>query len=235
MHAHLIRAIEEYLGPTDEDKKLLTGLKLVLLVGPTAAGRNTLINELAKTGQYHYIRSDTTRDPQIRNGVIEIDGDVYNFVTESAALDKLLTRKYIEAAYVHDSYMNAIDSQELKAADDGNRIAIKDVEIHGEAKIEEMKSDVRVFFVLPPNYDEWMRRLHARGELPAEEVEHRLRSAKQELEDMIKNPVYECIINDDLQATTNRLHAMISDDHQHQEWHEEGIRVAKELLEKLPR
>lgn len=233
MHAHLIRAIEEYPGPTDEDRKFLANLKLVPLVGPTAAGRNTLIAELTKTGHYHYIRSDTTRDPQIRNGMIEVDGEIYNFITESTALDKLLTRKYIEAVYVHDSYMNAIDTHELKLANDSSRTAIKDVEIHGEAKIKAMKSDARVFFVLPPNFDEWMRRLHARGELPAEEVERRLHSAKQELEDMIKNPVYECIINDDLLATANRLHAMIMDDHKHQEWHEEGIQVAKELLEKL--
>ncbi len=42
-------------------KQILAQTQLLLMVAPTASGRNTVIKELLKTGDYHFIVSDTTR------------------------------------------------------------------------------------------------------------------------------------------------------------------------------
>ena len=42
---------------SDHAKETLEGLKLVLFLAPTSSGRNTLIKELLKTGEYHFIIS----------------------------------------------------------------------------------------------------------------------------------------------------------------------------------
>jgi len=49
----------------------LSQTQLVLLVAPTSTGRNHLIRELLKTGDYYYIVSDTTRKPRTNDGVID--------------------------------------------------------------------------------------------------------------------------------------------------------------------
>jgi guanylate kinase len=66
---------------SERAKKALEGLRLVLLVAPTSTGRNTVIQELLrqKPEQYHFIISDTTRAPQVRDGKLEETGVNYFF------------------------------------------------------------------------------------------------------------------------------------------------------------
>src|SRR5438105_2867014 len=74
---------------SERAKKALEGLKLVLLVAPTSTGRNTAIQELIKNHNYHFIVSDTTRPPQIRDGQLEKNGVNYFFRTEEEMLEEL--------------------------------------------------------------------------------------------------------------------------------------------------
>jgi guanylate kinase len=60
---------------------------------------------------------------------------------------------------------------------------------------------VVAIFVLPPNYDEWMRRLKRRyttDEAFLQEWPKRRDSAIKELQKALELPYYHCIINDDL-------------------------------------
>ena len=43
---------------------LIRSTDIVFLVGVTAAGKDTVISELLKSGDYHYIVSHTTRAPR---------------------------------------------------------------------------------------------------------------------------------------------------------------------------
>src|SRR5688572_22018689 len=76
-------------------KKILANTKLALLVGPSSAGRNTIIDALVKTGEYHSIVSDTTRKPRSNNGVTETDGVEYWFRTEEDMLGDLRAGKFL--------------------------------------------------------------------------------------------------------------------------------------------
>src|SRR5688500_15693171 len=78
-HIADFRDVLEGYTPSSESIEILKNTPLVLLVGPTAAGRNTLINLLVQTGRYHYIISDTTRKPRANNGIMERDGVEYWF------------------------------------------------------------------------------------------------------------------------------------------------------------
>jgi guanylate kinase len=73
---------------SERAKKALEGLQLILLVAPTSTGRNTVIHELQKQKgeEYHFIVSDTTRAPQVRDGKLEENGVIYFFRTEEEML-----------------------------------------------------------------------------------------------------------------------------------------------------
>lgn len=77
--------------------EVLHSFRLVLLSGPSASGRNTIINELLKSGQYVYIVSDTTRRPRVNNGVKETNGVEYWFRSEEQLLDELRHGDFLEA------------------------------------------------------------------------------------------------------------------------------------------
>src|SRR5689334_11187497 len=89
-------ALKDY-KVSDERRKILAETPFMVLVAPTSTGRNTLINELVKTGHYYFIVSDTTRPPRQNNGVWEQDGREYHFRTEDQMLSEIQAGMFIEA------------------------------------------------------------------------------------------------------------------------------------------
>ena len=57
------------------------------------------------------------------------------------------------------------------------RVLITDADIQGADSIKSFSDDTIAVFVLPPNFDEWMRRMDGRGEMSHEEKRRRLISA----------------------------------------------------------
>src|SRR5579885_607634 len=89
-------------------QRILQQTNLVLLAAPTSAGRNTIIRELLKTGDYHYIVSDTTRQPRINDGIPEQNGVEYWFRSEADILKDLAAGQYVEAAIIHNQQVSGI-------------------------------------------------------------------------------------------------------------------------------
>jgi len=174
----------------------LSQTKLVLIIGPTSSGRNTRIKRLLKTGDYHYVVSDTTRHPRINDGVLEQNGHEYWFRTENEMLTDLSEGKYLEAAIIHNQQVSGISVRELEKARDEGRIAITDAEITGASSAVKYKPDTIVIFLLPPSFDEWQRRIKHRGLMTPEEYKRRMQSASKEFEVALSNDYYRFVIND---------------------------------------
>ncbi len=174
----------------------LSQTKLVLIIGPTSSGRNSRIKRLLKTGDYHYVVSDTTRQPRINDGVLEQNGREYWFRTENEILTDLKQGKYLEAAIIHNQQVSGIGVRELEKARDEGKIAITDTEIAGAASAIKYKPDTIVIFVLPPSFDEWQRRIKHRGPMLPEEFKRRMQSACKEFETALSNDYFQFVIND---------------------------------------
>jgi len=195
---------------SDSAKKSLLRIKLVLLVGPSSSGRNTIISELLKSGKYHYIVSDTTRKPRENNGVLEQNGREYWFRTEEELLADLQKGEFLEAAIIHDQQVSGISMRELEVAAAEGKVAINEIEVVGAHNIQAAKPDGLFFFVVPPSFDEWMVRMSARGELPADEVRRRLSSAVQEITTALSRPYYRFIVNDTFAHAAKRIDAIVN-------------------------
>src|SRR5699024_8737685 len=134
---------------SDEAKALLARTRLVLLVGPSSSGRNTVINELLKTGKYHAIVSDTTRLPRVNNGIPEENGREYWFRAEADVLHDLQNGSFLEAAIIHKQQVSGISMRELAAAADEGKVAINEIEVVGADNIHAAKPDALFVFMLP--------------------------------------------------------------------------------------
>lgn len=206
--AEFQRILKDY-KPSLEILDLLQRTKLVLLVAPAAAGRNTIIRNLIMTGKYHFLVSDTTRRPRINNGVPERNGEEYWFKTEEEFLHGLTNGAYVEAAIIHRQQVSGISLQELRAADAAGKIAINDVEIQGCDNIKSFSDSTVPVFILPPSFDEWMRRLDGRGAMDPAEKRRRLISAVEEIQLALERSYFKFIINWDLRLTVEELHEHI--------------------------
>lgn len=209
-----IETFKEILADYVPSKQLLGLLKkekFVLLVAPTAAGRNTIIKNLVKHQKYHYVISDTTRPPRINNGQAEQSGVEYWFKSEEEFLLELQNGSYLEAAIIHDQQVSGINMDELVRSINTQKTAITDIDIKGCNTIQQYSSTVMPIFILPPEYKEWIYRLDGRGKMTDVEKNRRLRSAYHEIKNALNTPYFKFVTNRDLQETTNTINSYISD------------------------
>ena len=200
----LERLIEKY-QPSEETTALVKAAKIVLLVGISGAGKDTIKKQLLARSDYHDIVSHTTRRPRQNNGVMEVDGTDYHFIDDLAARHMLENHEFIEAKFVHKTvYGTSI--KELQKAEAGGKIAITDLDVQGVDEYKKLSPDVVAIFILPPNYTVWRQRLSARYETDeAFEAEwpKRRASAIAELTRALSVSYYHFIINDELERTVH--------------------------------
>jgi len=192
-------------------QQTLVQTKLVLLVAPSASGRNTLINDLMKTGDYHYIVSDTTRKPRINNGVLEQDGREYWFKTEEEMLEELRNGEFLEAEIIHGQQVSGISIRELRKAHDDGRIAITDVDIGGIENVMKAKKDTIAIVVLPPSFKEWQRRIATRGKMEVDEYQRRMKTAATIFREALERPGFVFVINDSLEGAKQQVNHIAKD------------------------
>ena len=180
---------------------------LVVVSGFSGSGKGTLMKALVeKYHQYALSISATTRQP--RPG--EENGREYFFVTREAFLKMAEENALIEyAQYVENYYGTPREYVEKQLA--SGRDVILEIEIQGALRIKEQYPDALLLFVTPPSAEELKRRLTNRGTECAEVIEARLKRAAEEAEGV---EAYDYIVvNDDLEACTERLHQLIEAQH----------------------
>ncbi len=187
-HHHINEAANEIIHSTP----------LVILNGPTSTGRNTIIRELVKTGHYHFIVSDTTRPPRYNDGVLETNGVEYFFRTEDDMLDEIRRGDFIEAEIIHEQRVSGQSIRELKRAHDEGKIALNEIEILGILATKQLKPDAVAICLLPPSFEEWLRRLNQRTTISPAELHRRMRTALKIFEVALNRETFICVVNDNM-------------------------------------
>lgn len=231
VNRHQFESILANYSLSEKARLLLKNIRLVLLSGPTAVGRNTIIDQLIKNYNYSYIVSDTTRKPRINNGVKEVDGVTYWFRTEESFIKDLKAGEYLEAEIIHDRQVSGISIRELKRIHELDKVAITEVEIGGFINILNIKPDTIGIFVLPPSFDKWLDRLYSRSQMPKEEIVSRLKTAKRIFEAAISFQNTFIVVNDDLDIAVGEIEKIIKSSN----FDQNSIRNAKLLATKLLR
>jgi guanylate kinase len=212
--------------------KVVLQTKLVLLSGPTAAGRNTLIEELVKTGDYYFIVGDTTREMRYKDGrPIEKNGREYWFRDEADVLADLQKGEYIEAAIIHNQQVSGWGVREVAKAHRAGKIAIKEVTPDGSHTVHAFKPDTYILFNLPPNFGEWQRRLQHRGHMEPEEYKRRMQSACQEFEAALKCDYYQFVINDTIDHAVEQVRRIVQGTGADEDLQQQGRELTQSLLE----
>ena len=183
--------------------ELVQHTKIVLLVGISGAGKDTLKKELLKTNEYYDIVSHTTRQPRSNNGQQEIADVDYHFIDMKQAEELVASQAFIEVKLVHGTVYGT-SADELREAHQQHKIAITDLDVQGVDEYKDLSRDVVAIFILPPSYGVWRERLQKRYASEEEfliEWPKRRQSAIEELTKALEVPYYHFIINDDLHET----------------------------------
>lgn len=229
---NLQKQIEQY-RMTGVAEELIKNTRLLLVASVAGGGKDTIVKELLKTGEFHRIISHTTRSPRINHGVMEENGRDYNFITREQATELLVTDAFIEAKFVHGNVYGT-SVAEIQAAHDEDKIAVTDIDIQGVVEYLDVKPDTHAVFLLPPSVDTWLKRLENRyGDLEQhqDEIQKRFRTAYDEIKHVQSDERFILIINDDLQTTVGRVQGVIDGSVDHSS--EYARKVTEHLLDYL--
>jgi len=221
-------ALKDY-QVSDEGLKILRSTPFMVMVAPTSTGRNTLINELLKTGKYYFIVSDTTRPPRQNNGVWEQDGHEYYFRSEDEMLRDIQAGMFVEAEVIHRQQVSGVSIREIQKAHDQGKVAITDVDILGGINVAKLKPDAWVICLLPPSFEEWQRRIHGRTRVTTEELRNRLETAIKIFETTLQDNRFIFLINTEKEQTVQMIEKMLSSGERHSADEEAARQLALRL------
>ena len=205
LHITDFKEILKNYKPSEESQQLLKKVDLMLLIAPSSTGRNTIISDLVHNGSFKFVVSDTTRNPRTNNGLLEQNGEHYWFKNELDVLEGLRKGMYLEAEIIHSQQVSGISMIELEKAHQTNLTAITDIDLGGIEAILKYKPDAKIVLLLPPTFEEWIKRIKGRGEMSESELSRRLSTALTIFNAGLKNNNFQIIVNDNIDESVNHI------------------------------
>ncbi|WP_026461079.1 guanylate kinase [Schaalia suimastitidis] len=173
---------------------------LVVLAGPTAVGKGTVVRALLQHHPQVVLSvSATTRAP--RPG--EVDGTHYHFLSPQAFDELIATGGMLEWALVHGRHKYGTPREPVERALNEGRPVLLEIDLAGARQVRKSFPDALFVFLAPPSWEELERRLIGRGTEDAAERERRLETAKTEM--AAKDEFDVIVINDDLDQAVSKL------------------------------
>lgn len=150
----------------------------LVLAGPTAVGKGTVVSHIKQHyPDVHLSISATTRAP--RPG--EEDGVHYYFVDHAEFDAMIADGSLLEWAEVHGQNKYGTPRRPVEQALAEGKPVLFEIDLQGARQIRQTMPEARHVFLLPPSWDELVRRLENRGTETAEERQRRLQTAQDEL------------------------------------------------------
>jgi guanylate kinase len=174
--------------------------RLIVLAGPAGVGKGTVAAAItANYPDVHLSVSATTRDP--RPG--EVDEVNYYFVSHDE-FDALITSdQLLEWATVHKTNRYGTPRRPVEHALENGRPVLLEIDIQGARQVKLAMPEARLVFLLPPSWDELVRRLVDRGTESEEDRARRLETAVSELAAQHEFDVR--IVNDDVTRAAQQV------------------------------
>ncbi|MGO4782389.1 guanylate kinase [Cryobacterium sp. W22_MBD10_FK3] len=170
--------LRDFLAARPTSRRGAADSKLVVLAGPTAVGKGTVAAYIREHHpEVHLSVSATTRAP--RAG--EVEGVSYFFV-DDAEFDRMIEAgDLLEYATVHNAYRYGTPRGPVEAAIADGHSVLLEIDIQGARAVRRAMPEARLVFLLPPTWEELVRRLIGRGTEDSAEQSRRLETAKLEL------------------------------------------------------
>lgn len=152
--------------------------RLVVLAGPTAVGKGTVSRHIRE--QYPDVLlsvSATTRPP--RPG--EVHGEHYYFVSDEEFDRMIEAGEFLEWAVVHNASRYGTPRPPIDRALADGKSVLLEIDLQGARSVKQRMPEALLVFLLPPTWEELVRRLVGRGTESPEEQARRLETAKAEL------------------------------------------------------
>ncbi|MDW8801090.1 guanylate kinase [Clostridium sp. A1-XYC3] len=175
---------------------------LVVISGPSGAGKGTICKALLEQNDFWLSVSSTTRQP--RKG--EIEGTNYYFLSREQFEDRIAKDDFLEYAEVYGNYYGTPKSKALEAIEKGQDVVLE-IDIQGALKVKDTYPEGVFIFILPPSMEELKKRIINRGSETPESLMTRFKSAYKEINYISKYNY--AVVNDTVEEAVQKIESII--------------------------
>ena len=188
-----------------ESKTAVRRGRLVVLAGPSAVGKSSVVRELrTRLPELVFSVSATTRDP--RPG--EVDGKDYRFTTRDEFQRMIDSGELLEWADIHGGLQRSgTPAAPVEEALEAGRPVLVEVDLAGARAVRKAKPEALLVFMAPPSWDVLVQRLTGRGTESDEVVARRLETARVEL--AAQDEFDTVIVNEDVSRACDELVSLL--------------------------
>lgn len=180
--------------------------KLVVLAGPSAVGKSTVVRRLVTdVPNLYFSVSMTTRAP--RPG--EVDGQDYFFVTADDFQHRIDAGEMLEWADIHGGLQRSgTPAGPVNDALDAGHPVLVEVDLAGARNIKRLMPEAATVFLAPPSWEILVERLTGRGTETEDVIQRRLTTAKEELD--AQGEFDTVVVNDDVDQAVAAIAAILN-------------------------
>ncbi len=181
--------------------------KLFIITGPSGAGKTKVTEGVITLGVARKVITCTTRAPRANNGVMEVPGVDYHFLSLPEFTQRLAAGDFAEHAEVYSGKFYGTLKSDIETALTLSDAAVIVIDVQGAETLMRLYPDATSVFIEVPRAD-LESRLLLRGDLP-KQVEDRLAAFDGE---MAKIGLFDCVIpnhNNCLDQSIDTLNALI--------------------------
>lgn len=177
---------------------------LIVVSGPSGAGKDTIVNEVVKRKNINaWISiSMTSRSPRGQ----EENGKEYFFVTREEFEENISKNNFLEYAEYNGNYYGTPKHKIEEYLNMGIDVILI-IEIQGALQIKELIPEALFIFIMPPSMEELKKRLIARGTDSPDKIISRFKTAYQEINEVTKYNYV--VVNDDLENAVDKVSAIL--------------------------
>ena len=177
--------------------------RVFVITGPSGVGKGTLIRTLLeRIPELELSVSATTRAP--RPG--EQDGVDYHFLDDAEFERRVKAGEFVEHASYSGRRYGTLRSELERRTGKGAPVVLE-IEVQGARQVRETMPEAVRIFIAPPTEEALRNRLVGRGTDDPEQVEARLRTAREELAAQGEFP--HVVVNDRLDDAVEALEEVV--------------------------
>lgn len=177
--------------------------QLIVVSGPSGAGKDTIISNVAKENKNIWISvSATSRSP--RKG--EEEGVNYYFLSKEEFEEKIENDYFLEYAKYADNYYGTPKEKIVEKLNKGIDVILV-IEIQGAMKIKELVPEALFIFIMPPSAKVLLKRLSGRKTEDKNKIIERFNIAYKEINEVTKYNYV--VVNDDLEEAIEKVESII--------------------------
>ena len=179
---------------------------LLVVSGPSGVGKTTIVHRIIDRFDGVFSVSATTRECSSH----ETDGVDYFFLDEPTFQSWIDEGRFLEFAQVFGRSSYGTPKGPVEDQLRAGQLVVLDIDVQGAIQVRASTPEAFGVFILPPNEDELLRRLRARGREDEATIERRFAEARHEMTTARTCGAYDAfVVNDELERVVEETVGLI--------------------------